>query len=1337
MKKKKGFRWAVGLLLSLLVAFILQVPMEGRAEGIYDASVFGNPNITFTPDGASWTTDYMEKDYADLPFFHTVTTGVTSTLAEPQTGQHLYPVRKEGIMPIEKWVVEYAPGQCIHGGLWYADDYHGLPSPHSCCLDYYKNGWIAYCADCHERYDMLVYMDEDTAKSITSMPLGMYYFYSCPHCENIETAAEVYHECKAISWNRYEVVYKDNALNVTEDMPSSTFMYNNETTFEGETITPETYLRKNRFKRQGYSFAGWNTESDGSGQAFSDEEEVLNLTTENKGTITLYAQWVKSESTLHIHPGSGKLDGASGIVEVTQKAGTTLEIDSSRLTPPKGAVVSFDAKGGAPVAEIQTSRFFKEWSMSYPFHGELLEDTYSFTGPDGSEDTITAIYGHTPITLPEATKPGKEFGGWYKDTECTNLVGPAGAEVIIEVNTTLYANWVTLQLTSVDDYTSHGGSGAVDLTWDNVDNSPMTYQVYQKREGGSFKRIENVLTEGNSVSQSFSATGAPGTYVVPYSGLYTLTATGARGQGFGSMEGGRGGQVKASVFLHAGEVLTYHIGTTGGYNGGGSASPYGGGGGMTSIASNSKGTLLVAGGGGGASPFGNGGPGGAQTSLTASSYGGSGLAGGGGGHLGGNAGQAVYHIHDVTACGYHRHSGNVTSGGACYAATACNGTAFTKHDGALWYWTPHWDNDGSGICSQCGYDFGTNGNEPQGHAHYYPDTYVCNKCGASYSGWPGPTICTAGRGYVLSCSISEGFNCGKTESTVESAKPAYGGSNYVNSSYLTGLANSQGVGEGNGSFSLYLPSVNWVDGLSLSDVAAKDLAAPEKVSSYSLTASGDGMAKISWKKPKDKGTLYYHQVAAHEIIYGNEICRSNVTENTLISGVKGYYYLVDESPATSVSAHDGTYLTEDNVKITVTPNVQYLHVAAVDVAGNVSETSHLKVDIKDALINWPVYTTQIGVSATKDNIYQNGEKTWYVRADGKTPFLTAFDAYINQSAVKDYQPNYNIFQIQSEGALQLYKVYAPSLEITPAETAYTTRELYRDMDGAGLFRDGVYTKVVRGNSGKNLSLTQGFVLDSDSDGKVYEVMPIGGASMKNGKTQYSDPALDSANKVTIIADGQAPAVSGLDKLGHFEEIDRTTEEAVIEITADDAGSGVRDFYAIIQSDEDYSTRTIPSVGGVVTLDFRDTGDYLFNGDFTVKVYAVDNVGNIFCFEGEYHPFTMETQLYRILEPRGRQFKAGESGIIEVDTVGYAKEIRIYYPQEWQKLGSPAYEIYGKEGEVSYACTKTLQFMVPLEAPYQKYIFRIVGTNLGGRTLEAEEELWVEGSVLDELRTRLR
>ena len=67
---------------------------------------------------------------------------------------------------------------------------------------------------------------------------------------------------------------------------------------------PMTYgtsanLTANSFTRTGYAFNGWNTEADGSGTSYTDEESVSNLTATNNASVTLYAQWEVETSGLN------------------------------------------------------------------------------------------------------------------------------------------------------------------------------------------------------------------------------------------------------------------------------------------------------------------------------------------------------------------------------------------------------------------------------------------------------------------------------------------------------------------------------------------------------------------------------------------------------------------------------------------------------------------------------------------------------------------------------------------------------------------------------------------------------------------------------------------------------------------------------------------------------------------------------------------------------------------------------------------------------------------------------------------------------------------------------
>jgi len=66
------------------------------------------------------------------------------------------------------------------------------------------------------------------------------------------------------------------------------------------------------FARLGFAFVGWNTAANGSGTAYADGASVINLTTGNGLTITLYAQWVE------VNQGSPTVGtGADGLLFVS------------------------------------------------------------------------------------------------------------------------------------------------------------------------------------------------------------------------------------------------------------------------------------------------------------------------------------------------------------------------------------------------------------------------------------------------------------------------------------------------------------------------------------------------------------------------------------------------------------------------------------------------------------------------------------------------------------------------------------------------------------------------------------------------------------------------------------------------------------------------------------------------------------------------------------------------------------------------------------------------------------------------------------------------------------
>jgi len=69
----------------------------------------------------------------------------------------------------------------------------------------------------------------------------------------------------------------------------------------------KTYkLVKNRFKRVGYTFAGWNTKKNGKGKTYKNKASIKNLTKDNGKTVVLYAQWKVNTYNIKYNLSGGK-----------------------------------------------------------------------------------------------------------------------------------------------------------------------------------------------------------------------------------------------------------------------------------------------------------------------------------------------------------------------------------------------------------------------------------------------------------------------------------------------------------------------------------------------------------------------------------------------------------------------------------------------------------------------------------------------------------------------------------------------------------------------------------------------------------------------------------------------------------------------------------------------------------------------------------------------------------------------------------------------------------------------------------------------------------------------
>lgn len=1323
--------------------------MSASAAG--KQTIYNSPYVSFSPDKKAWTTNAGDTNYSWYSYGFTVETGISSSLREPGTGEHFYTYARQGTIPVGSWVVRHRASYCIHDA-YTNGNYHGLNYRISRCMMPYYSGWFAYCADCGNNLtNMLVYMSKETAKSIDYLELQdeLDYYYLCPQCRNLEQGVPMgSHSCKAVSWNRYRVVYDPNTTeNYGGYMSASWHMYNNATEYNGTAVTPVKYLTRNGYSRIGYEFVEWNTRPDGTGDSYGDGAEIMNLTAEEGKTVTLYAQWRPSSSTLRIDPNGGSYQGKAEITVFQADYGSSLMLDTSSVTAPDGCTVSFAVNGGENIAPITGTMHFAEWRIVQPFVGTLWGNVYWFTAPDGNVDTVTAGYEADPVTLPEPKRDGYSFGGWYYDSGFGRAAGGAGDTIVPSQDMTLYAQWVDLVLASVDNYMENRGAGAVDLSWSQSDSKNKIYLAYQSRDGENWVKISDAgdVSDSNSVEVSFDNTGMPQQFTIPFTGRYTLTARGAQGGDCEEYRGGAGGSVTADIWLIKGEVLTFTVGGRDGYNGGGAATSYGNGGGCTIIASDQKGVLLVAGGGGGASASGNGGSGGSSTGVVEESEGQSGMAGGGGGYQGGAAGEYVIHSHNEQSSCYHAHTGNSETGGGCYGSKVTEQILRVCEPRSVYWGTETWaHNIGcGGTASHSHYAFvGTNGCTKE---HGYVFVITCSVCGQlpSQGSVPGShTFWYTTEKYALSCGLEEKYYCGYTDGQVVSSKPAYGGSSYVNTMYAGNYDLQAGTVFGDGSAAILSQTVGFMEQFEIKGVAAPDMAAPDGIlQETEMEAQSDSRVKISWKEPMDNGTEYFHMVESYLQQTTEMLCRSNITRNTLISGVKGYYYLTDDKPVTEVTVSNGLY-TEDNcgyIEFTrEEPNqVIYLHVAAVDVAGNLSETTHIRVESGDG-VAWPLHTRPLELE-NGENVYASQEGVWYVRSDGITPFTLNYQAYLEGQASMTYQPNYVIFETFADGETARNIIFTSSHPIGPGEIRTEAEGLTYSQQGHSLLELYPYSMTIRSKENRELRAVQKFLAGPELSGTRVEILPIAGAD-KGENIIFSNYQRDRENGIVIIADGEAPVISGMELLEKTELIDRQNGSLTLTVSAADELSGLKELYvSIVNTDNAVEKIYKPGENGCINIEITGN-DLIFSGNFAVTAHAVDNVGNVAEIVFGTTEFALEAKVERILNPHEPIFKNGESGILTFSVWGYADRVEVEFPEEMTRWNPELDQTFVYTDTPAYLQEGHLQFMIPLYTPVNQSYTITVRAYKGDSKLEehpAVGVIQVDGTVLDEFRTRLR
>lgn len=166
--------------------------------------------------------------------------------------------------------------------------------------------------------------------------------------------------------------------------------------------------------REGYTFIGWNTEKDGSGDsykggdlyAFGKAEDIPN----GGLKATVYAQWKANTYTVTFDANGGKTDVAGKEVTYGKAVG---ELPTPVLTGY--TFTGWVDKSGSKVDEKTVYTTTGDSTYTAQWKANTYTVTFDNQGGKNDVDSMTVTYGSAVGALPVPEKEGYTFDGWYDE----------------------------------------------------------------------------------------------------------------------------------------------------------------------------------------------------------------------------------------------------------------------------------------------------------------------------------------------------------------------------------------------------------------------------------------------------------------------------------------------------------------------------------------------------------------------------------------------------------------------------------------------------------------------------------------------------------------------------------------------------------------------------------------------------------------------------------------------------------------------------------------------------------------------------------------------------------
>ncbi len=222
-------------------------------------------------------------------------------------------------------------------------------------------------------------------------------------------------------------------------------------------------LSTNKYTKTGYVFAGWNTKKDGSGTSYNDSDIIVNLTSSNKKTIYLYAQWKKPEYNINY-----ELDGGTNNVNALTKYSSQI---SYELPIPTKEGYIFDGWYLENTFINKITKIEEGSSGDKTFYAKWIKIeeeltfytiTYELNGGINSEYAVNTFTKNDEVILLDPTRDNYTFEGWYLENTFINKV--TKINIGTTDNVTIYAKWIENEILDTYNitYELNGGVNPID-----------------------------------------------------------------------------------------------------------------------------------------------------------------------------------------------------------------------------------------------------------------------------------------------------------------------------------------------------------------------------------------------------------------------------------------------------------------------------------------------------------------------------------------------------------------------------------------------------------------------------------------------------------------------------------------------------------------------------------------------------------------------------------------------------------------------------------------------------------------------------------------------------------